>query len=176
MPFVWHSQAIRVSVVCIRMSVLCHLHVLTRMCPYIICMYLYVIGMSFVYIRVLPILSQLRTCMSPVCHCYVLVCHPYVTPMHSYVICMPPLCGLTYENHDLCRIKWLILINSVFHFLQQHAKIGHLAKYDLHAIETLFEKKSWRRTEICRRFQNKNWDARSVNNAIKRFENTGSGK
>ena len=158
------------------MSVLCHLHVLTCMCPYIICMYLFVIGISFVYIRLLPILSQLRTCMSPVCHCYVLVCHPYVTPMHSYVICMPLLCGLTYENHDLCRIKWLILINSVFHFSQQHAKIGHLAKYDLHAIETLFEKKKWRKTEICRRFQNKNWDARSVNNALKRFENTGIGK
>ena len=45
---------------------------------------------------------------------------------------------------------------------------------DLAVIKTCFEEKGWRGAEICRQFRNKNWFPRSVNNAIKKLERTGS--
>ena len=66
------------------------------------------------------------------------------------------------------------MINSVFHFFQQHVKMIRLTKYDLHTIQSLSEKKRWRGIEICRQIKNKHWVIRSVNNAIKRLENTAS--
>ena len=64
------SSVIYMSIVCTRISLVCHLYV-TRMYPYSI-------RMSFA------------------CHPYVtrisLVCHPYVTRMYSYVIRMSLVC------------------------------------------------------------------------------------
>ena len=79
----YHSYVIRTSLVCTRMSSVCHSYV-TRMpsvCysyvllwhPYVTHMYSYVIRMSLECTR-----------MSSVCHSYVLVCHPYVTRMWFY--------------------------------------------------------------------------------------------
>ena len=67
----YHSYVIRTSLVCTRMSSVCHSYV-TRM-P------------SVCY-------SYVRTSMASLCHSYVLVCHPYVTRMYSYVIRMSLVC------------------------------------------------------------------------------------
>ena len=50
--------------------------------------------------------------------------------------------------------------------------MSRLTKYDLHTIQTLFEEKRWRGT--VNSLKNKKWHVRSINSAIKRFENTGS--
>ena len=99
----YHSYVIRTSLVCTRMSSVCHSYV-TRMpsvCysyvllwhPYVTHMYSYVIRMSLVCTR-----------MSSVCHSHVLVCHPYVTRMYSYVIRMSLVCDFTtnpFEHYEL---------------------------------------------------------------------------
>ena len=60
------------SLVCTRMSSVCHSHVL-------VC--------HFIYSCVIRV--------SLVCHSHVLVCHPYVTRMYSHVIRMSLVCGFT---------------------------------------------------------------------------------
>ena len=60
---------VRMSLVCTRMSFLCHSYVLECR-SYVTCMYSYVIRMSFVC-----------TLMLSVCNSYVFVCHSYVTRM-----------------------------------------------------------------------------------------------
>ena len=65
-----HSYVTLISLVCTRMSSVCHSYVL-------VC-----IRMSLVCTR-----------MSSVCHSYVLVCHRYVTRMYSYVISMLLVCA-----------------------------------------------------------------------------------
>ena len=74
------SCVIRMSLVCARMSSVCHSYILVCH-PYVTRMYSYVIRMSLVCTR-----------MSFVCHSYVLVCHSYVTRMYSYVIRMSLVC------------------------------------------------------------------------------------
>ena len=80
MPFVCqsyvYSYVICMSLICTRMSSICHSYVLVCH-PCVTLMYSYVIRMSLVCTR-----------MSSVCHSYVLVCYPYVTRMYSYVIRM----------------------------------------------------------------------------------------
>ena len=67
-----YSYVIRMSLVCTRISFICHSYVLV--CHlYVTRMYSYVIRMSLVCTR-MPFL----------CHSYVLVCHPYVTRMWFY--------------------------------------------------------------------------------------------
>ena len=77
------SCVIRMSLVCARMSSVCHSYILVCH-PYVTRMYSYVIRMSLVCTR-----------MSSVCHSYVLICHPHVTPMYSYVIRVSLVCGFT---------------------------------------------------------------------------------
>ena len=86
-----YSHVICMSLVCTRMSFVCHSNPIrmSLVChPYVTRMYSYVILTSLVCIR----MSFACTCMSSVCHSYVirmsLVCHPYVTRMYSYVIRM----------------------------------------------------------------------------------------
>ena len=78
-----YSYIIRMSLVCTRMSSVCHSYVLVYN-PYVTRMYSHVIRMSIVCTR-----------MSSVCHSYVLVCYPYVTRMYSYAIRMSLICGFT---------------------------------------------------------------------------------
>ena len=80
---VYHSYVIHRSLVCTRISSVCHLYVLVCN-PYVTRMYSHVIRMSIVCTR-----------MSSVCHSYVLVCYPYVTRMYSYAIRMSLICGFT---------------------------------------------------------------------------------
>ena len=99
-----YSYVIRVSLVCTRMSYVCHSYVLVCH-PYVTRIHSYVIRMSLVFTR-----------MSSVCHSYVIrmslvcthmspVCNPYVTRMssvcHSSVV-LP----WTLWNH------WLLLQRS----------------------------------------------------------------
>ena len=72
MSFVYHSYVIRISLVCTRMSPVCHLYVLVCH-PCVTRMYSYVTRMSLVCTR-----------MSSVCHSYVLVYHPCVTRLWFY--------------------------------------------------------------------------------------------
>ena len=97
MSFSSHSYAIlyviRMSTVCSRMSLTCHLY-FTPMCSYSTFMYLYAIRMSLLCTRMLYVchsyvlkchdMSLVCNRMSSVCHSYVLVCHPYVTRMWFY--------------------------------------------------------------------------------------------
>ena len=86
MPFAFHSYVIRMSIVCRTY--------ITRMCSYVICMYLYVIRMSLVCTRMSPAChSYVLVCngvslvcvrMPSLCYSYVLVYHPYVTLMWFY--------------------------------------------------------------------------------------------
>ena len=64
-----YSYVIRMSLVCTRVSSVCHSFVLVCH-PYV-------------------------TRMSSVCHSY--VCHSYVIRMYSYVICMSPVCTRIYQ-------------------------------------------------------------------------------
>ena len=94
MLFVWNSYVIRMSIVHTGMSLICHSYV-TRMCPYIICMYSYVICMSHVctrmssvyhsYVLVCNGMSLVYTRMSSVCHCMSCICHSYVSVCHPYI-------------------------------------------------------------------------------------------
>ena len=99
MSSVCHSYVIHMLVVCTRMSSVFHSYVLVCH-PHVTRMYYYVIRMSLVCTR-----------MSSVCHLYVLVCHPYVTCMYSYVICMSLVCGFTMNLFMVYCKKWRILIN-----------------------------------------------------------------
>ena len=76
-----YSHVIRISLVCTRMSFICHLYVLVSD-PYVTRMYSHVIHMS-------------------------LVCHPHVnvTRMYSYVIRMSLICGFTMNRQKLNGLK-----------------------------------------------------------------------
>ena len=89
------------SLVCFRMSSVCH--------SYVICM------------------SLVCTPMSSVCHSYALVCHPYFTRMYSYVIRMSLVCHLyvTLMYSYVIRMSLNIqLLNiSFFRFLLEDFEI-----------------------------------------------------
>ena len=95
-----YSCVICISLICTRMSLVCHSYV-TRVYSYIICMYSYVILMSLVctcmtfiynlYVLVSNVISLAYTRISSVCHSYVIcisvVCArilsaSHVTPMY----------------------------------------------------------------------------------------------
>ena len=98
MPFACHSHVICMSLVCARMSSVCHSHLL--IChPYITGMYLYAILMSL-----------LCTCIPSVFQSYVFVCHPYVTRMHSYFIHMSLACTRKSSVcHSYVVLPWTVL-------------------------------------------------------------------
>ena len=111
MPLVFHlyvtriySYVIRMSFVCTRilsvwthMLSVCHSYVLachpyvTRMCSYVICMYV--------------------TRMPSVCHLFVVVCHPYVTHLYSHVIRMSLVCT---RMSSVCHSYVLRAVNTTF--------------------------------------------------------------
>ena len=104
-----YSYFIRMSLVCTRMSFLCHLYVIV--CHlYVTHMYSHVTRMSFVCTR-----------MSSVCYSHVLVCHPYATRMYSYVIRMSLVCGFTMNPHfplqeQSCKLysnKYMITLTQI---------------------------------------------------------------
>ena len=105
-PFVTHmySYIIRISLVCTRMTLICHSFVIVCY-PYVTRMYSYVIRISLVSTRMSSVwhsyvvvsqpyvthmysdvirMSLVCTRMLSVCHSYVVVCHPYVTRMWFY--------------------------------------------------------------------------------------------
>ena len=94
MPFTSHSYAIRMSIVCTRMSQAYPLHV-THIYSYVIrislacarilsiCTCIPFLGHS--YVLVFNGMSLICTSMSYACHSHVLVCHPYVTCLYSYL-------------------------------------------------------------------------------------------
>ena len=90
-----YSCVIRISLICTRMSLVCHSYV-TRVYSYIVCMYSYVILMSLVC-----------TCMTFICHSYVLVrnvislAYTRISSVyHSYVICISVACaGILSASH-----------------------------------------------------------------------------
>ena len=95
-----YSYAIRISVVCTRMSSVCHSYVISTL--------LTCTRMSSVYH------SYVLVCHPwSVCHSHVFVCHPYVTPMYSYVIRMSlvgarmSLVGGLTMNHS-CSKKFVL--------------------------------------------------------------------
>ena len=76
---------IRMSIVCTRVSLVCHSYV-TRMYSYVICM-----PLPCARIIICMYLNAIRmslVCISSVCHTYVVVCHPYVFGCHPYVTSM----------------------------------------------------------------------------------------
>ena len=102
MSFAWHSHAICMSLVCIRMLFAGHSYVIVCH-PYITRMYSYVICMPLVCTR-----------MSSVCHSYVLVCHLYATRMHSHVIRMSLVCTrMSFVCHSYVVLPWTIRLRSV---------------------------------------------------------------
>ena len=111
MPFVCHSYvltcllhftriysyAIRMSLVCIRVSFVCHSYVFVCH-SYVTRMQSYVIRMSLVCTR-----------MSSLCHSHVLVCYPYITRMYSYVTCMSLVCSFIMNPENVA-----IVIHEIF--------------------------------------------------------------
>ena len=113
MPFRSHSYAIRMSVVCTRVSQVCHLHVthiyshvipISLACARIlsICTCIPFLGHSYVLVfngmsLICTSMSYachvlVCTCMSSVCHLDILVSHPCLTRMYSYAIRMSLVC------------------------------------------------------------------------------------
>ena len=98
-----YSYAIRMWLVCTRISSVCHSSVLVCH-PYVTRMYS---------------MSSVCTRMSSVCDLYVLVCHPYVTHMYSYVIRMSLVCTRMSSMSLVCgfttnQITWkLELISNI---------------------------------------------------------------
>ena len=88
MLFVCNSYVIRISVVCSRMSLVCHLYV-THINSYVIRMLL------------------LCTRMLYVCHSYVRLRQPYVTRMYSYVTSKSLVCTrMSSVCHSYVVLPW----------------------------------------------------------------------
>ena len=94
--FVWNLYAIRMSIECTRISLVCH--------SCISSMYPFVIRMLLLYVRK----SSVCTRILFVCHSYVLICHPYVTRMYSYVVRMSLVCGATMNLFKF--VKKIVLL------------------------------------------------------------------
>ena len=98
-----YSYVIYMSLICTRMSSVCHSYLLACH-AYVTRMYSYAIRMLFVCNR-----------MSSVCHSYVLVCHPHVNCMCSYAIRMSLVCGFTINQlKGLIKVRFFDVTN-MFH-------------------------------------------------------------
>ena len=131
MSFACQSYAIRMSILCTRMSSVCLYVLVCHLCSTRI--YSYVIPVSLVCTRMLFIclsylllrhpyvtniyshvirMSLVCTRMSSVCHSYVLVYHSYVTCMCSYVIRMSLVCGFTMNHSVTGKFNFLIFTET----------------------------------------------------------------
>ena len=103
------------SLVCARMSSICHWHVLgchpyvTRVHLCAICMLLVCTRMSSACHLGVLVCHPHVTRTSSVCHSYVIVCHPYVTLMYLYVIRISLECSL---RSPICH--WYVTCISLF--------------------------------------------------------------
>ena len=116
------SSVIYMSIVCTRISLVCHLYV-TRMYPYSIRMsfacHPYVTRISLVCH---PYVTRMFS-MSPVCHSHVLVCHSYVTRMYSYVTRMTLVCVFTMNRSEVHSL--------LIPFSKQCMKLKQVSNFDL---------------------------------------------
>ena len=115
-----YSYVIRMSLVCTRMSSICHWYVLVFH-PYVTGMYSYVIRMSLVCTRMssvchsyvlerLPYVTRMSSVCHSYTHSYVLVCHPCVTRMWFYH--EPWSFNATLNVHNLSLIFILTFANT----------------------------------------------------------------
>ena len=103
---------IGMSVVCTRMSSVCHS---SHKCLYVMVCHSYVLVCNPHVTRIYSYVIRMSTIcspMSPVCHSYVPICHPYVTRMYSYVMRMSLVCGFTMKCLKLLQVTLTSYIHS----------------------------------------------------------------